>query len=128
MTDGTGDARRVAAARAYVDALVSHDPSDVALHPDCTRVELGIKTGRNGAHIARSLARGPQFRLIHRISGFTATVDGHSVRTRYRVHVRPKALGLAAPVSETFVIDDDGRIRAIAARFGVPRRVSGDTA
>lgn len=126
MTDASDPvaAQRIAAAREYVDALVSHDPSAVSLHPDCTRVELGIRTGRNGAHIARSLARGPQFRLIHRISGFTATVDGHTVATRYRVHVRPKTLGLAAEVSERFVVDDDGRIRAIVARFGVPRRIT----
>ncbi|MGV9669475.1 hypothetical protein ACWDPV_02625 [Gordonia sp. NPDC003504] len=114
---------RVAAAKAYVDALVSHDASGVSLHPDCTRVEFGIKTGRNGPHIAKSLERGPQFRVITRISGFEATVDGHSVTTRYFVHVRPKVAGLAAPVSETFVVDEDLRIRAIVARFGVPRRV-----
>ncbi|MGW9267398.1 hypothetical protein [Gordonia terrae] len=114
-------ADRIAAARAYVDALVSHDPSAVALHPDCTRVEFGVKTGRNGGHITRSLARGPQFRLIHRVSDFTATVDGHSVTTRYVVHVRPKALRLGATVSETFVIDEDNRIRAIVAHFGLPR-------
>ncbi|GAB93241.1 hypothetical protein [Gordonia rhizosphera] len=115
-------AERVAAAKAYVDALVSHDPSGVALHPDCTRVELGVKTGRNGAHVARTLARGPQFRLIHRISDFTADVDGHMVSTRYWVHVRPKRLGLAAHVVESFVVDEDNRIRAIVARFGLPRR------
>ena len=80
MTDGApldeGDSvggQRIAVARAYVDALVSHDPSGVRLHPDCTRVEMGIKTGRSGDHIARSLARGPQFRLIHRVSGFEAS-------------------------------------------------------
>lgn len=120
----TGDSR-IASARAYVDALVSHDPSSVSLHPDCTRVELGVRTGRNGAHIARSLAHGPQFRLIHRISGFRATADGPHVSTRYFVHVRPKSLGLAARVSETFVVDDDNRIRAIVARFGLPRRSTG---
>ncbi|MDF6100844.1 MULTISPECIES: nuclear transport factor 2 family protein [Gordonia] len=114
-------AERIAAARAYVDALVSHDPSAVALHPDCTRVEFGVRTGRDGDHIARSLARGPQFRLIHRISDFTATVDGHSVTTRYVVHVRPKTLRLGATVSETFVVDEDNRIRAIVAHFGLPR-------
>ncbi|MEO9327959.1 hypothetical protein [Gordonia aurantiaca] len=122
MSGGDRAQQRVAAARAYVDALVSHDPSGVPLHPDCTRVEFGLKTGRNGPHIARSLARGPQFRVIHRVSDFTATVDGHSVTTRYVVHVRPKLLGLGAPVSETFVVDDENRIRAIVARFGFPRR------
>lgn len=123
MTD-TQDAQRVTAARAYVDALVSHDASAVSLHPDCTRIEFGIKTGRNGPHIARSLARGPHFRLIHRVSEFEATVDGASVSTRYLVHVHPSPLKLAAPVSETFVVDEANQIRAIVARFGIPRRVA----
>lgn len=113
---------RIAVARAYVDALVSHDASEVRLHPDCTRVEMGFKTGRNGVHIERSLARGPQFRIIHRVSGFEAIVEGHTVSTKYRVHVRPKVLGLWAPVSESFLIDDEFRIRTIVARFGLPRR------
>ncbi|MFW0795122.1 hypothetical protein AAFP30_15020 [Gordonia sp. CPCC 205515] len=115
-------AQRIAVARAYVDALVSHDPSDVALHPDCTRTELGVKTGRNGAHLERSLSRGPQYRLIHRISDFTAEVDGHTVVTRYWVHVRPRSIGLAAQVHESFVVDEENRIRKIVAKFGVPRR------
>ncbi|WP_431816755.1 hypothetical protein [Gordonia jacobaea] len=123
--DDDGDSvggQRIAAARAYVDALVSHDSSGVRLHPDCTRVEMGIKTGRSGDHIARSLARGPQFRLIHRVSGFEAVVEGHTVSTKYRVHLAPKAFGLWAPVSESFLIDDEVRIRTIVARFGFPRR------
>ncbi|MGV9713063.1 hypothetical protein ACWDTI_20630 [Gordonia sp. NPDC003424] len=115
-------AQRIAAARAYVDALVSHDPSHVALHPDCTRTELGFKTGRTGPHLERSLSRGPQYRLIHRISEFTADVDGHTVMTSYWVHVRPKTLGLAAEVHESFVVDEGNRIRKIVAKFGFPRR------
>lgn len=117
------DEQKVAAARAYVDALVSHDPAHVELAPDCTRREVGVRTGRNGRHIARSLARGPQFRLIHAVSDFTATVDGDRVQTSYLVHVRPKALGLAARVIESFDIDEAGRIAHIVATFGPPRRV-----
>lgn len=105
-----------------MDALVSHDPSGVTFHPECTRIEMGLKTGRSGPHLTRSLARGPQYRVIHRISDFTAEVDGHTVSARFWVHVRPKTLGLAARVTESFVIDEDDRIRAIVARFGVPRR------
>lgn len=119
------ESRQIAIAKAYVDALVSHDPSAVSLHPDCTRLEFGVRTGRNGPHIARSLARGPQFRTIHAVSGFEATVDHHTVTTRYLVHVQPKFLGLAAEVRESFLIDEDGRIRTIIAKFGRPRKVSG---
>ncbi|MBM7366068.1 hypothetical protein [Gordonia hydrophobica] len=116
------DADRIAAARAYVDALVSHDASNVPLTPGCTRVELGVKTGRNGDHIRRSLNSGPQFKLIHRISEFTATVDGDTVDTTYYVHVHPKPLGLAARVVESFVVTDAGEISSIVASFSVPRR------
>ena len=76
------------------------------------------------APIARSLARGPQFRTIHAVSGFEATVDHHTVTTRYLVHVQPRFLGLAAEVRESFLIDEDGRIRTIVAKFGRPRKAS----
>lgn len=123
----TGDSqRRVEAARAYVDALVTHDPSSVPLHPNCIRTELGVRTGRSGRHIAASLSSGPQFRLIHAISEFEARVDDAGVvHTDYWVHVVPRRLGLAAKVTESFELDDDGRIRAIVARFGIPRRRAG---
>ncbi|MGB3698664.1 MAG: hypothetical protein WBA05_14650 [Gordonia sp. (in: high G+C Gram-positive bacteria)] len=116
------DADRIAAARAYVDALVSHDASAVRLDPGCTRIELGVKTGRSGDHIRRSLEGGPQFKLIHRISDFEARVDGAVVHTTYYVHVHPKPLGLAARVTESFDVDDSGAITAIVAGFSVPRR------
>ncbi|GAB20335.1 hypothetical protein GOEFS_111_00010 [Gordonia effusa NBRC 100432] len=119
----TVDDARIKAARAYVDALVSHDPSSVPLHPDCIRTELGVRTGRNGDHIARSLAKGPQFKLIHAISEFDASVDDAGVvHTTYWVNVHPKPLRLAAKVIESFEFDDSGRIRVIVAKFGVPRR------
>lgn len=113
----------VAAAKTYVDALVSHDATVVPLHPECTRTELGVKTGRNGGHIARSLTWGPQFRLIHTVSDFTAVVDGHAVRTSYLVHVQPRFLRLAARVTETFTVDNAGRITKIVAGFSLPHRV-----
>ncbi len=116
------DSEKVALAKAYVDALVSHNANEVRLHPDCTRTELGVKTGRNGAHIARSLMFGPQFRLIHQVSDFSATVvDGH-VDTSYLVHVQPKFLRLAARVTERFELDEVGRITAITASFSAPFR------
>lgn len=116
------DTDRIAAARAYVDALVSHDAADVPLASSCTRTELGVKTGRNGDHIRRSLNGGPQFKLIHRISEFTATVDGDTVSTTYYVHIQPKPLGLAARVVESFVVNDAGEITSIVASFSAPRR------
>lgn len=116
------DSEKIEAAKAYVNALVTHNVNGVRLHPDCTRTELGIKTGRNGAHISRSLMLGPQFRLIHDITDFSATVvDGH-VDTSYLVHVQPSFLGLASRVTERFEVDELGRITAITASFSAPFR------
>lgn len=118
----SADPDLVAAAKTYVDALVSHDPATVPFHPDCVRIELGVKTGRNGEHLRRSLARGPQYRVIHTISEFTSRVEGRVVHVTFYVHVHPKPLKLAAKVTESFEFDADGRIVKIIAKFGVPRR------
>jgi hypothetical protein len=45
------DTERIAAAQAYIDALVSHRADAVPFAPDCTRVEVGIKTGFSGDHL-----------------------------------------------------------------------------
>ncbi|ORM35122.1 nuclear transport factor 2 family protein [Williamsia sp. 1135] len=116
------DTDLIAAAKSYVDALVSHDPAAVPFHPDCTRIELGVKTGRSGDHLRRSLAKGPQYRVIHTVSDFTPRVEGPVVHVTFYVHVQPKPLGLAAKVTESFEFDDDGRIVKIIAKFGIPRR------
>ena len=146
MTTAPTDGELIAAAKSYVDALVSHDPSGVPFHPDCVRIELGVKTGRNGNHLRRSLARGPQFRLIHTIGDFTAVVTdgdeakrsstqfagdeakrsstpiGRVVHTTFYVDVHPKPLRLRALVTEGFEFDETGRITKIVAKFGIPRR------
>lgn len=70
-------------ARAYVDALASHDGDSVAFAADAVRYEVGLKTGRSGDHLRRSLNRGPQYRTIVAIRDFTASVDGDSVHTEY---------------------------------------------
>ena len=53
------EAERIAAAQAYIDALVNHDANNVPFAPDCTRVEVGLKTGFSGDHLRRSLNNGP---------------------------------------------------------------------
>ena len=39
------DKQRIAAAQAYIDALVSHDGDSVPFAPGCTRIEQGFKNG-----------------------------------------------------------------------------------
>ncbi len=118
LTDG----QRVTAAKAYVDALVTHDPSAVPLDAGCLRIEMGLRTGRNGGHIARGLAGAPQFKLIHTISDFQARVVDGIVHSTFYVHVHPRPLRLRAKVTESFEFTDSGEIGKIIARFGVPHR------
>ncbi|WP_182347527.1 hypothetical protein [Tomitella gaofuii] len=127
MTEGTepaaggGDAtteQRIAAARAYIDALVSHDASDVRLAPGAVRYEVGVKTGRSGAHIVRSLERGPQFRVISGVRDVTAWREGDTVRTRYVVDTSVLGLNLViAHITEEFEVRGDGAIHRIDAHI-----------
>lgn len=112
------DAERIAVARAYIDALVSHRGDDVAFAPDCTRVENGLKTGFSGDHLRRSLNRGPQFRLIKSVDIREATVTGDEVRVRFDLATKPAVagVGVGAHVDETFTIPAaDGLIHHIRA-------------
>ncbi len=115
---------RIAAAQAYIDALVSHRADDVPFAPRCTRVEAGIKTGFSGNHLRRSLNRGPQYRLIAAATAPKFRVDGDEVRASYDVITKPSLAGrrIGAHIDETFVIpagDQDGsaRIHHISARI-----------
>ena len=114
------ESERIAAAQAYIDALVSHDGSAVPFAPDCTRVEQGLKNGFSGKHLRRSLTRGPQYRIIAETSAPEYTVAGDEVRARYTVLTTFSLAGrrAAARVDETFVIPpSDGLIRHIRVRF-----------
>lgn len=114
-----GDEQRIAAAQAYIDALVSHDGASVPFAPDCTRVEQGIKNGFSGNHLRRSLTRGRQYRIIGATTAPEFTVTGDEVRARYDVLTTLSVAGrrAAAHVDETFVIPSDGRIHHIRVRF-----------
>ena len=115
------DAERVAAAQAYIDALVSHRADDVPFADDCVRIEAGIKTGFSGTHLRRSLNRGPQFRLIKAVTTPEYSIDGDRVRAVYDVITKGSLAGwrVGSHVDETFVISpDDGKIQHIRARLG----------
>jgi hypothetical protein len=103
---GVSEADRIAAAQAYIDALVSHDADGVPFAARCTRTELGIKNGFSGNHLRRSLNRGPQFRIIAATTPPEYTVTGDDIRAVYDVLTKVAFGGrqIAARVDETFVI------------------------
>lgn len=113
------DSDRIAAAQAYIDALVSHDGNTVPFAPQCIRVEQGVRNGFSGNHLRRSLTRGPQYRIIAAVTPAEFSVDGDEVRARFTVLTKVSVAGrrAAAHVDETFVIPSDGLIHHIRVRF-----------
>jgi hypothetical protein len=112
------DAERIAAAQAYIDALVSHDADKVPFAPGCTRIEFGVKTGFSGDHLRRSLNRGPQYRVIQETTLPEFTVHADVVRARFDLVTKPSLAGrrVGAHVDETFVIPaENGQIHHIRA-------------
>jgi hypothetical protein len=113
-------ADRIAAADAYIDALATHHADSVPFAPDCTRVEVGLKTGFSGDHLRRSLNRGPQYRIITATTDRQFSVDGDHVHATFTVVTKAEVAGrrVVAHVDETFLIPaSDGRIRHIRARI-----------
>lgn len=100
------DESRIAAAQAYIDALVSHDGDAVPFAAGCTRIEQGVKNGFSGNHLRRSLSHGPQYRLIAEASRPDYRIVGNEVQASYNVLTKAAFGGrrLAARVDETFVI------------------------
>ncbi len=111
------DTDRIAAAQSYIDALVSHDASAVPFASDCTRVEVGVKTGFSGAHLRRSLNGGPQYRVIRAVTACELTAVGDTVRARFDLVTKPSVAGhrVGAHVDETFTFTADGLIHHIRA-------------
>ena len=112
------DDERIAAAQAYIDALVSHQADAVPFTPDCIRIEMGLKTGRSGDHLRRSLNNGPQFKLIEETTTPEYSVDGDNIRAKFDVLTKPRLFGrrVCSHVDETFLIPaSDGQIHHIRA-------------
>lgn len=115
---------RIAAAQAYIDALVSHAGDDVPFAAGCTRIEQGIKNGFSGNHLRRSLNRGPQYRFLAHTTAPDFSITGDEVRAAYKVLTKAAFGGrrLAARVDETFVIPAESpsgqaEIQHIKVRF-----------
>jgi hypothetical protein len=115
---------RIAAAQAYIDALVSHDGDAVPFAASCIRIEQGVKNGFSGDHLRRSLNRGPQYWVIADTTPPDYRITGDEVHAAYDVLTKA-AFGrrrLAARVDETFVIPGESssgqaEIHHIRVRF-----------
>ena len=117
---GVSEADRIAAAQAYIDALVTHDAEVVPFADGCTRIEVGLKSGFSGNHLRRSLNRGPQYRIIAATTPPEYTVSGDEVRAVYDVLTKVSFGGrrVGSRVDETFVIPEaDGLIHHIRAKL-----------
>jgi hypothetical protein len=115
---------RIAAAQAYIDALVSHDGDSVSFAAGCTRVEQGIKNGFSGNHLRRSLNRGPQYRVIADATPPNYRIVGDEVHAVYDVLTKAAFGGrrIAGRIDETFVIPAESangkaEIQQIKVRF-----------
>ena len=114
------DDQRIAAAQAYIDALVSHDARAVPFAPGCIRIENGIATGFSGKHLRRSLERGPQYRIIDDATDRSFAVEGDHVHATLTIvtKVRLRGRRLVASVHETMLIPAaDGLIHHLRVTF-----------
>lgn len=114
------DEQRIAAAGAYLDALVSHDADAVPFSPDCIRIENGLKTGFSGKHLRRSLNRGLQYRIIEEATDRAFAVEGDHVHATLTIVTKLKLGGrrLVAFVHETMLIPaSDGLIHHLRVTF-----------
>jgi hypothetical protein len=122
---GVSEPDRIAAARAYIESLASHQADGVPFSPGCTRIEFGVKTGFSGEHLRRSLNRGVQYRVIESVSDPTFTVSGDEVRAQFQLKTKPSVAGrkVGARVDETFLIPEAAdtaeihHIRAVVRPF-----------
>lgn len=101
------DTPREAIARAYIDALLSHDASAVPFAPDATRVEAGLKTGTSGPQLTHDLDTGVQYSVIQNIRDIRMSEDGDVVTARYLLDSGVLGIRLmTVDITETFVIRD----------------------
>lgn len=108
------DSGRVAMARAYIDALVSHDATKVRLAPDAWRVENGQRTGDSGAFIRDELEQGAQYRGIRAVRDLALHEWGDNVVARFLLDIGDDPNAMSVQVTEYFDVPD-GAIRSIMA-------------
>jgi hypothetical protein len=104
----------IAAATTYLNALVSHNSSEVRLAPNAIRTENAYDTGDSGPGIANDLATNPQYLLIHDIRDVRWFVDGDQAIAFYLLDVINGLQIATTHVAERFQVDS-GLIQQIEA-------------
>jgi len=109
------DSPNEAMARAYIDALVSHDASAVVFTPDATRVEAGLQTGFNGPQLANDLNHGIQYRVVQGVRDLAMSESGDTVHTRYLLDagIGDQRL-MTVEIVETFELENGAIDRIVA--------------
>ncbi|OAK51594.1 hypothetical protein [Rhodococcoides kyotonense] len=119
---------RQAVARAYIDALASHDASAVQFAPGARRVENGVTTGFSGPGLKKGLNTAFYYRAIVDIRDIALTEDGDTVHATFVIDAGMFGRKLVTVgVEESFLIPD-GTIHFIRARLSLgsrPRTRSG---
>lgn len=82
-SEGSSVSGRIAVAREYVNALLSHDATKVRFADRAWRVENGRHTGDNGAFLSNDLENGEHFRHIVSIRQLVLREWGERVIARY---------------------------------------------
>lgn len=115
-----GDSPREQQARAYVEALVTHNPDDVKFAPDAKRYEVGIQTGYSGAQLSNDLRNGLQYKVIQQIRDYSTTENGNTVVAKYLLDAGVGTTTLATvQITESFEVID-GSIHLIIADIKIP--------
>ncbi|WP_072807104.1 3'(2'),5'-bisphosphate nucleotidase CysQ [Rhodococcoides yunnanense] len=105
------DTGRVAMAREYISALVSHDATKIRVAERCLRVENGQQTGDTGAFIRDELESGAQYAAIEGVRDLAFREWEGNVVARF---VLEFAGGTAVSITEHFAIPA-GDITSITA-------------
>ncbi|WP_245814087.1 hypothetical protein [Rhodococcus marinonascens] len=109
------DTPNEAMARAYIDALVSHNASAVRFTPDATRVEAGIQTGFNGQQLTNDLNHGIQYSVVQSVRELTMTESDDTVHSRYLLDAGIGTQRLmTVEIVETFDLEDNALDRIVA--------------
>jgi hypothetical protein len=109
----------IATATSYLNALQSHDASQVPLAPTAIRTENAVDTGDSGAQIANDLQTNPQYQLISGIRNVRWFVDGDNAIAMYLLDTAVPGTGVhaaTAHLAERFQVQN-GLITQIEAFY-----------